>query len=82
MRITSARIALEAVGATLENNEFRLGVFEICLDAFPGGVKITVARAGLQRNIELGAFGLAFTGLFLSAMLPDMCGSDRRPSVL
>ena len=49
------RVALEAVGPTLEKNEFGLRLIEVCLDAPPGRAELGVVRARGDRDIQLGA---------------------------
>jgi len=48
-------VALEAVGAALEDDELGLVLLEVRLDALPGFEELVVARPWHERDVELGA---------------------------
>ena len=57
------RVTFEAVGTTLKQDKFGFCVIDIGLNSRPGLLKIDVTRAGLHRDIELGATRPSFAGL-------------------
>ena len=69
-------IALEAIRAALQQDELRLRLSQVRLDLQPLAVKVLVARARRQRQVQLGAAGTARAGLLRGARCPDR-GSAR-----
>src|SRR5690242_618556 len=57
------RVASQAVGAGLQNEELGLVTLDMGEDALPGGEEILVTRARRHREIELRAFCFAGPGL-------------------
>ena len=58
------RVAVQAVGAALEDDEFGLVAFQVRDHRLPRQRECRVVRARRQRNIELGSLRQAGAGLF------------------
>ena len=63
IRQTCKRVALQAIGTTLENEKLGREFFEMCFNLWPDIAKFTVSRASSQRKIQLGSNGFPSTCL-------------------
>ena len=61
------RIAPQAVCTALKNDELRRMALDVGFDGRPGREEFRIARAGRQRQIQLGAFRAARTGFRIGA---------------